>query len=71
MKDGGIKQENGCVVICGLNAVGIVNAYLQYGGMIKNHKADAEGNAIVELSNLQKDILIIHLNKMDIKNINR
>ncbi len=71
VKDSGVKQENGCVVFSGLNGGGIVSVYLQDGRLIKDCKADAGGNAVVELSGLPKGILIIHSNKTDIKIINR
>ena len=71
VKDGGVKLENGCLVICGLNADNVVSVYQQDGRLIKGLKAGAGGNAIVELSNLPKGVLIIHSNKTDIKIINR
>lgn len=71
IKDGSVKMENGCVVFCGLNAGSTVSVYLQDGRLIKESKTDADGNAIVDLSNLPKGVLIIHSNKTDIKIINR
>lgn len=71
MQDGSVKMENGCVVFSGLNAESAVSVYLQDGRLIKESKTDAGGNAIVEMSNLPKGILIIHSNKTDIKIINR
>lgn len=71
IKDGSVKMENGCVVFCGLNAGSTVSVYLQDSRLIKESKTDADGNAIVDLSNLPKGILIIHSNKTDIKIINR
>ena len=71
VKDGGVKLENGCVVISGLNAGGVVSVFQQDGRLIKGLKADAGGNAIIELSNLPKGVLIIHSDKTDIKIINR
>ena len=71
LKDGGVKLENGCLVFSGLNAGDVVSVYMQDGRLIKGLKADAGGNAMVELSNLPKGILIIHSNKTDIKIINR
>ena len=71
IKDGSVKMENGCVVFCGLNAGSTVSVYLQDGRLIKECKTDADGNAIVDLSNLPKGVLIIHSSKTDIKIINR
>ena len=71
VKDGSVKMENGCVVFSDLRAGSIVTVYMQDGRLIKDCKADADGNAIVELSNLPKGILIIHSNKTDIKIINK
>ena len=71
IKDGSVKMENGCVVFSGLNAGSIVSVYQQDGRLIKDSKADAGGNAIVELSGMPKGVLIIHSNKTDIKIINR
>ena len=71
IKDGSVKMENGCVVFSGLNAGSIVSVYQQDGRLIKDSKADADGNAIVELSGMPKGVLIIHSNKTDIKIINR
>lgn len=71
IKDDSVKMENGCVVFCGLNAGSTVSVYLQDGRLIKESKTDADGNAIVDLSNLPKGVLIIHSNKTDIKIINR
>lgn len=71
IKDGSVKMENGCVVFCGLNAGSTVSVYLQDGRLIKESKTDADGDAIVDLSNLPKGVLIIHSNKTDIKIINR
>ena len=71
IKDGSVKMENGCVVFRGLNAGSTVSVYLQDGRLIKESKTDADGNAIVDLSNLPKGVLIIHSNKTDIKIINR
>ena len=69
--DGSVKMENGCVVFSGLNAGSTVSVYQQDGRLIKDSKADADGNAIVELSGMPKGVLIIHSNKTDIKIINR
>ncbi len=71
IKDGSVKMENGCVVFSGLNAGSTVSVYQQDGRLIKDSKADAGGNAIVELSGMPKGVLIIHSNKTDIKIINR
>ena len=71
IKDGSVKMENGCVAFSGLNAGSVVSVYLQDGRLIKDSKADAGGNAIVELSGMPKGVLIIHSNKTDIKIINR
>ena len=71
IKDGSVKMENGCVVFSGLNAGSIGSVYQQDGRLIKDSKADADGNAIVELSGMPKGVLIIHSNKTDIKIINR
>ena len=68
---GSVKMENGCVVFSGLNAGSTVSVYQQDGRLIKDSKADADGNAIVELSGMPKGVLIIHSNKTDIKIINR
>ena len=70
VKDGGVKLENGCVVISGLNAGGVVSVYQQDGRQIKGFKADAGGNAVVRLTDLPKGVLIIHSNNTDIKIIN-
>ena len=71
MKDGNVKMENGCVAFSGLDAGSAVSVYQQDGRLIKDSKADADGNAIVELSGMPKGVLIIHSNKTDIKIINR
>lgn len=71
IKDGCVKMENGCVVFSGLNAGSLVSVYLQDGRLLRDCKADGSGNAVVELSNLPKGVLIIHSNKTDIKIINR
>jgi hypothetical protein len=71
IKDGSVKMENGCVVFSGLNAGSLVSVYLQDGRLLRDCKADGSGNAVVELSNMPKGVLIIHSNKTDIKIINR
>lgn len=71
VKNGSVKMENGCVVFSDLSVGSVVAVYMQDGRLIKDCKADAGGNAIVELSNLPKGILVIHSNKSDIKIINR
>ena len=71
IKAGNVKMENGCVVFNGLSAGSAVSVYLQDGRLIRESKADAGGNAIVELSDIPKGVLIIHSNKTDIKIINR
>lgn len=71
VKDGGLKLENGCMFLSGLNAGDVVSVYQQDGRLIRGLKADTDGNAVVGLSNLPKGILIIHSNKTDIKIINR
>lgn len=71
VKDGSVKMENGCVVFSGLNAGSLVSVYLQDGRLLRDCKADGSGNAVVELSNMPKGVLIIHSNKTDIKIINR
>jgi len=71
MKDGSVKMESGCVVFSGLNAGSAVSVYLQDGRLIRESKTDAGGNAVVDLSNMPKGVLIIHSNKTDIKIINR
>lgn len=71
IKDGSVKLENGCVVFSGLKAGSVVSVYLQDGRLLRDCRADSGGNAIVELSNMPKGVLIIHSNKTDIKIINR
>lgn len=71
IKDGSVKMENGCMVFSGLNAGSLVSVYLQDGRLLRDCKADGSGNAVVELSNMPKGVLIIHSNKTDIKIINR
>lgn len=71
IKDGSVKMENGCVVFSGLNAGSLVSVYLQDGRLLRDCKADGSGNAVIELSNMPKGVLIIHSNKTDIKIINR
>ena len=71
MKDGGFKIEHGCVVLNGLSAGSPVSAYLQDGRLAKECKADANGTAVMDLSDLPKGVVILHSNKTDIKIINR
>jgi hypothetical protein len=71
VKDGSVKLENSSVVFSGLNALSIVSVYQQDGRLIKDYKTDADGNAVVDLSDFPKGILIIHSNKTDLKIINR
>ena len=70
-KEGNLRMENGRVVIDGLRAGGLVSAYTQDGRLVKDFKADENGTAIVDLSDLSKGIVILHSNKTDIKMINR
>ena len=71
MKNSGVKQENGCVVLNGLSAGSVVSAYMQDGRLAKECKADANGKAVVNMTDLPKGIVILHSNKTDIKIINR
>jgi hypothetical protein len=71
MKDGGLKLENGCVIFNGLSAGSVVSAYMQDGRLAKECKADANGKAVVNMTDLPKGIVILHSNKTDIKIINR
>ena len=71
VKDGSVKLENGYVLFDGLSAGSIVSAYLQDGRLVKECKADTNGSAVVDLSDLPKGIIILHSNKTDIKIINR
>ena len=70
-KEGNLRMENGRVVFNGLPSDSIVSAYMQDGRLAKDFKADANGTAVVNLSDLPKGIVILHSNKTDIKIINR
>lgn len=70
-KEGNLRMDNGRVVIDGLRAGGLVFVYTQDGRLVKDFKADTDGTAIVDLSDLSKGIVILHSNKTDIKIVNR
>ena len=70
-KDRNLRMENGHVVFNGLPSGSKVSAYLQDGRLAKDFKTDANGTAVVDLSDLPKGIVILHSNKTDIKIINK
>lgn len=70
-KDGNLRMENDHVVFNGLPSGSMVSAYMQDGQLAKDFKADANGTAVVDLSDLPKGIVILHSNKTDIKIINK
>ena len=70
-KKGNLRMENGHVVFNGLPSGSMVSAYMQDGRLAKDFKADANGTAVVDLSDLPKGIVILHSNKTDIKIINK
>ena len=70
-KDGNLRMENDHVVFNGLPSGSMVSAYMQDGRLAKDFKADANGTAVVDLSDLPKGIVILHSNKTDIKIINK
>ena len=71
IKDGSVKLENGFVVFNGLAAGSKVVAFMQDGKLVKECKADSNGTAIFDLSDLPKGILILQSNKTNIKILNR
>lgn len=70
-KEGTVKLGNGRIVFNGLPAFSMISAYTQDGRLIKENKADANGMAVVDLSQLPKGFVILHSNKTDIKIVNR
>ena len=71
MKEKCVKLENGYVLFNGLTAGSNVSVYMQDGRLVKERKADVNGTAIIDLSNLPKGVVILHSNKTGIKIINR
>lgn len=70
-KEGNVQLESGKVIFSVLPAGSLISAYLHDGRLVKECKADANGTAVVDLSELPNGIVILHSNKMDIKIINR
>lgn len=71
LKEDKVTLENGFVVLSCLSAGSKVVIYMQDGKMVKEHKTDDKGMAVVDLSVLPKGVLILQSNKRSIKIINR
>ena len=71
IKEGNFKLDNGFIIFNGLTAGSKVSAYMQDGKLIKEIMSDDKGSAVLDMSILQKGVVIIKSNKTSIKIINR